>query len=170
MKEVVITISALFEREQGTMAHSLVVPRLFEPQQIPYITQDVYPRAVPHAESVVPGHIMAGMFADAQTNWMYSATIQLKRDGFESPWSKDSCSFLAVSLPELPRSSNASYVQDTGSVTPGSLQPFTATNLTITTTATRARLECGNIPQIGNTSNWLRQVRFQQFPNSTQGP
>jgi hypothetical protein len=172
MKEVVIAMSSLFERSQGTLAHSLVVPRHLELRQIPYISQDGYNRVLfsgTGAQSGVPGRIMTSMFTNAQTNWMYSATIQLTLDGFEPPWSKDGWSFWPVSLPDLPRSSNASYVQDIGSDTLGTLQPLAAANFTMTTTATRGRLECDNIPELGNTSTWLRQTRFRQFPNSTQG-
>jgi hypothetical protein len=154
------------------MTHSLVVPRLVEPRQIPYVSQDSYNRVLGYGdgqESAVPGRIIRNMFTNAQTNWMYSATIQLTLGGVEPAWSKDGWSFLPAPLRDLPISFNASHVQNLGDSTSDESQPFSTTNFTFSTTATRARLECGDIPQVQNISSWLSQTRFQLLPNSTRG-
>jgi hypothetical protein len=170
--KVVVAMSALFERENGVMTHPLIVPRLVEPRQIPFVAQDLYNNRLNYGdyqESGISGRIIRNMFTNAQTNWMYSATIQLTLGGMEPAWSQDGWSFLPAPLSDLPMSFNASHVQNIGDSTPDELQPFPATNFTFPTTATRARLECGDIPQVQNTSSWLSQTRFQLKPNSTRG-
>ncbi|KAF2828273.1 hypothetical protein CC86DRAFT_405278 [Ophiobolus disseminans] len=170
-KILVIAMSALFEREHGVLTTPLQVNRLVEPRQIPYLARDWYNRVLVQGDrqqSGIAGRVLGGMFANAQTNWMYSATIQLALNGVEPSWSKSGWSFLPLTLPDLPTSSNASHVQNIGAATPEVTQPLSSTNFTFTTTATRARLECESIPQVGDVSTWLDQVKFRQFPNSTQ--
>jgi hypothetical protein len=165
-------MSALFERQNSVLSHSIQALRFVEPRQIPHVTSDAYNAALSRGEEAgingVPGRILKNLFTNAQSNWMYSATIQLTLDGAEPPWSKDRWSFLPVSLAPLPDSSNASQIQNLGASTAETSGLLTSTNFTFSTTATRARLECEAIPDIANTSTWLEEVQYQKFRNSTR--
>jgi hypothetical protein len=164
--KVVIAMSALFERQHGVFLHTVQANRLVEPRQIPYLTQEYYNnRATSGAgKPDIPGRILTSLFSNAQTNWMYSATIQLALDGIEPPWSKEGWSFTPVTLPNLPDASNASNIQNLGT-TKASTQTI---NVTMSTQAMKARLDCSPIPETNDTSTWLEKVSLEKLRNSSR--
>jgi hypothetical protein len=159
-------MSALFERQHGVFLHTVEANRLVEPRQIPYLTQEYYNNKFRSGTSrpEIPGRILKRLFSDAQTDWMYSATIQLALDGIEPPWSKDGWSFTPVTLPDLPDVSNASNIQNLGTGK-GSTQ---AINVTMSTQAMKARLDCSPISEASNTSTWLEKIPLEEFGNSSR--
>jgi hypothetical protein len=161
-------MSALFERQHGVFLHTVEANRLVEPRQIPYLTQEYYPyMPIPEADKPeIPGRILTRLFSNAHTNWMYSATIQLALDGIEPPWSKEGWSFTPVTLPDLPDVSNASKIQNLGT-RKASTQ---AINVTMSTQAMRASLNCSPIPETNGTSTWLEEVSLENLWNSSRSP
>jgi hypothetical protein len=164
-------MSALFERQPGAFIHSLQVTRDIEPRQIPFLHSDTFFTKNPSREGAnIPGRILAKAFTDVKSNWMYSAAIQLTLDGDEPVWSKDGWSFTPVSISKLPDIANSTRLQNIGES--AEARPFSSTvNLTIQTTAMRARLICEpRSEDVMNTSSWLQTVHFKRFSNSTKGP
>jgi hypothetical protein len=168
--KVVIAMSALFQRQHGVLLHTVEANRFVEPRQIPYLTNEYYNNRLQTGagKADIPGRILTSMFSNAQTNWMYSATIQLALEGIEPPWSKDGWSFVPVTLPTLPDISNASNIQDLGATKPNSFESSQAINVTISTQAMKARLECSSIPEVNDTSTWLEEIRLKELQNSSQ--
>ena len=168
--KVVIAMSALFQREHGVLLHTVEANRLVEPRQVPFLTNEYYNNRLQTVagRADIPGRILTSMFSNAQTNWMYSATIHLALDGIEPPWSKDGWSFAPVTLPALPDISNASSIQNLGATKPRPFESSQAINVTISTQATRARLECSTIPEVNDTSTWLEEIQLRALRNSSQ--
>jgi hypothetical protein len=164
--KVVIAMSALFARQHGVFLHTVEANRFVEPRQIPYLTHEFYNNRLQSGggKADIPGRILKSLFSNAQTNWMYSATIQLALDGIEPPWSKEGWSFTPVTLPDLPDVSNASNIQNLGTAR-ASTQ---AINVTMSTQAMRARLDCSAIPETNDTSTWLEEVPLDELRNSSR--
>lgn len=78
---------------------------------------------------------------------MYTATIQLALNGTEPSWSRDGWSFVPI---DLSITESGSPIQKVGSA---SFNP--SKNVSVSTPAIRARLECTAYPDLANTSDWL---------------
>ncbi|KAH7402793.1 hypothetical protein BKA66DRAFT_480935 [Pyrenochaeta sp. MPI-SDFR-AT-0127] len=169
---LVISMSALFERESDTLLNTMQVDRAIEPRQLPFLHSDTFDDALlAFGRRKLPGRIVANTFSHLQSNWMYSATIQLALDGTEPSWSKDGWSFTPASFRALPDAANSTKIQNVGENVDehGIFAP--SVNITLETSAIRGRLECSPLDEdIANVSSWLETVRFERFSNSTKGP
>ena len=164
-------MSALFERQPGAFIHSLQIARDIEPRQNPFLHSDTFITVMAgKTGSNIPGRILGKTFTDVESNWMYSAAIQLTLDGAEPTWSKDDWSFTPMSLSRLPDIANPTHLQNIGASS--EKRPFASTvNLTVQTTAMRARLICEpRTEDIIDVSSWLQTVNFKRLSNSTRGP
>ena len=86
---------------------------------------------------------------DDSKNWLYGATIQVSLKGQELAWSSGEWNFIPVGLANVPSLTPDQRKTGQGTDTvPGS-------NMTLQTSAMRARLDCEPVDQVADTSSWL---------------
>jgi len=92
------------------------------------------------------GSMLAQVFAELKTNWLYTALIQASLQGPEPAWSKSGWSFVPLALTNI--------LHDAYRAPEGATRDPIAINVTVRTTALRARAECSIIPNI-EPQKWL---------------
>ena len=111
--------------------------------------------------------MMAKVFSELQTNWLYTAVIQASLQGPEPAWSSQGWSFVPLDLASLtPKLSPQLAIQTEIGTTH---QSTSVANLTVQTTALRARAECSVVENLGPKS-WLmaqNDTKFLQDQNLT---
>ncbi|KAF2117029.1 hypothetical protein BDV96DRAFT_571440 [Lophiotrema nucula] len=155
-----ISTSALFERSVGNYNQSVQLNRSVELRQLPIIDEE---RFVPGD----PGNMIADSELNAiidflppsvylayRKNWMQSALNRLSTNASEPAWSMDGWSFVPVDISSVRDASLSRHV-NVYKGPPGISDPFSAQNVSITSPAIRARLECAPISDISNVSSWL---------------
>lgn len=144
-------MSALFQRGPGIISQPITFNRSIEIRDIPFV--------FPTRQSIYPGvsddyaaAILADLYKNISTYWMYTATIQLTLNGSEPAWSKDGWSFVPARLDNV---HNVNLPNDLTA----SDQSVDASqlNVSFTTPALRGRIECSPYPSTNfrNLSNWL---------------
>lgn len=73
--------------------------------------------------------------------------MQLSMDGEQPTWTKDDWSFVPFDLLQTIDSSKRANTSES--------VPSTTSNVTVSTSAIRVRIECDTIPAVQNTSTWL---------------
>lgn len=91
--------------------------------------------------------IVADLYTNLSTNWLYSATLELTMNGSQPPWSRDGWSFVPLQLSQF---ENNSLIQDVADSSAGP-----TTNVSVMTPAIRARIDCSPFANLDNTSAWL---------------
>lgn len=144
-------MSALFDRAPGIVVKPIDLTRSIEIRDIPFVfptEQALYP----HMSNDYSANVVADLYRNLSTYWMYTAAIQLTLNGPEPAWSRDGWSFVPVKLDDihsvvLPNDLGASKQMVDGS----------HANVSFTTPALRGRIECSQYPTdvLANTSNWL---------------
>ncbi|KAF1913324.1 hypothetical protein BDU57DRAFT_504408 [Ampelomyces quisqualis] len=147
-----VSMSALFERESRDFVQQMTVPHNLEVRQVPFIIQVNTTGAFAAKDPAV--EVLDNLYLDAPTNWLYGAGIQDSYNGTELPWAAEGWSFLPVDLSGIFNDSSVRSSQgDAGD------KAISSINITITTPAIRARLDCRAIEQVANISSWIeRQV------------
>jgi hypothetical protein len=150
---VTVSMSALFERQATNVSRSIILERILEIRQIPITTEirTVSSSRYSHDPREDPYRVLDTLLSNPPKNWLSGAAIQLSLNGTSLPWTLDGWSFLPLDISRVPGSSSIQKpagVDDEKSV----LHP---TNVTLRTSALRARLECNTVPEIGNPSSWL---------------
>ncbi|KAF2001470.1 hypothetical protein P154DRAFT_490415 [Amniculicola lignicola CBS 123094] len=151
----IVSMSALFERQPGISLRTVTTEQTLEMRQIPRM--DTY-QGDPTLTGIDAGGVMKLAYANSSSNWLYSGTIQLTLDGPEPPWSSQGWSFLPIDLSKLPNITSQS-LQRAGNSFDGDSEPtslFPNRNVTLYTSALRARLECSSIAEVVNQSAWLQ--------------
>ncbi|KAI2792564.1 hypothetical protein POX_b02602 [Penicillium oxalicum] len=149
-----ITMSALFNREPGVVTKPITFDRALEIRDIPHVfstQQAVYP----DTSNDYAAYILTDLYKNISTQWMYTATIQLTLNGSEPAWSKEGWSFVPIEMQSL------SNVRVPGNLDESdNIGTYTQTNITLTTPAMRARIECSHYPAeaLMNLSHWLSPV------------
>jgi hypothetical protein len=172
-------MSVLFERQPGMLENSIQATRTIEPRQIPFLHPDALlsddtvlnsnATSYPEGGNTIKS-IIAKSFTTFESNWLYSATIELALSGTGPPWSKDGWSFNPVSFSALPDTANPIKLQKLGKLAEDATPFLSTVNVTLKTTALRARLDCSSIDEdIANVSSWLRTVHFKRLSNVTSG-
>lgn len=102
------------------------------------------------------------------SDWMYSALDQITLDSPQPAWSRDGWSFTPVDLESLPFVSHSNGFNDTASKGSTGALSASVTNLTLTTSALRARLQCESVET--KDPSWLEENEVDLFPreNSTE--
>lgn len=157
-KAVIIALSALFQQDVGYITDVVNLDRTLELRQTPHIRQvnTYYPpnfnTSDVDTDRPYVGDIIEGLFTNLTTNWMYTAEIQLTMKGPEPSWSKDGWSFVPVDLTQL---GDAKAVEDNTRLGQnlGNAQS-SAINVTLTTPAIRARVECTRNDDIDDINTW----------------
>jgi hypothetical protein len=150
----VVSMSALFERQQGTSLHTETTDRMLELRQVPRLdtfTGDTHVRGNAALQA------LAKAYSNSATNWMYTGTIQLTLNGPEPAWSHEGWSFVPVDLSSLANTTSTAQTQSTGEVFDenGPIgTSLSASKISLTTSAIRARVECSPM-DMTNTSSWL---------------
>lgn len=146
-------MSALFERGNGNIIQPVTLHRQLELRQIPFVyktQQSIYPSR--SNDYVAP--IIASLFTNISSYWMYTATIQLTLNGSEPAWSKDGWNFVPVDVSDITASR---YLSNIGASKADGLDEGSQTNITFDTPAIRGRIECSPHPEKAfmNMTNWL---------------
>ena len=158
---VTIAMSALWQRDFGNLESNSQVPVQLTTRTVPFISQGTVAASV-HYQSY-QGDVLKNLYTDLQTNWLYGAAVQLSLNATEPPWSSQGWSFVPHDLSSITNGS----VQDFGS-SPSrdgtAVASEASINVTLSTRAVRARLECSPYEALKNESNWIRK---QDLTNSS---
>lgn len=160
-----VGMSALWELETRSFNHTFSVPRRLEVHDTP----ELFPwsrdgRMGGPYFSQPQNIILPTVYTKAVQSWLYGAVVELSQSASTPPWTKDTWSFLpldAVDLQSAVSSMNGLGVRGQG----------TSSNISLQTTALRARLECEPLDYPSNKSIWLEKLDFSSRGwNSTNRP
>lgn len=149
-------MSALFDRGPGVISDSVMLNRTLEIRTIPHVfptKQSLYP----DASNDYVARIIADLYSNMTTHWMYTATIQLALNGSQPAWSKDGWSFVPAMMDNI---------ENTDSAIPNDLDvqdqavDGVQSNVSFSTPALRGRIECSAPPRqaLLNVTNWLTPI------------
>ncbi|KAJ5693135.1 hypothetical protein N7462_002558 [Penicillium macrosclerotiorum] len=154
-------MSALFDRGPGVVTQPLSLNNSLEIRNIPFVfpTEQSY---YPDASNDYAGVILADLYKNLSTHWMYTATIQLTLNGSEPAWSKDGWNFVPVKLNPASRVALPNDLDESDEAAAGA-----PSNISFSTPALRGRIECSPHPSeaFQNTSHWLTP---RDLSNSTK--
>lgn len=138
-------MSSLWSRGPGGFSVALDVPVKLQLRSIPQLTT-----TTSYLHSSPKQNMLAELFSDMKTSWMYGAAVQLALNGSEPAWSRDGWSFVPNNLQQTP----SLRLQNTGNDT---IMLGYSTNVTINTAAIRARLECSSYEplNLSNETRWI---------------
>ena len=142
-----ISSSALFIYKDSSLVRTTTVPPSLELRTYPLNWNGSYTYAEYGADNAVYATFLSHLYTSLSTNWMYTATVQLTRNGSQPAWSRDGWSFTPLDLSSVIES--ASTTSGLVNTTQGSV------NVTLTTPAVRGRLECSPVEGFNNRSAWL---------------
>ncbi|KAI4930189.1 hypothetical protein J4E85_004814 [Alternaria conjuncta] len=156
-----VSMSALFERQAANVSHRAILERTLEPREIPIITTvKTYEQRMGAAiPGLPPFEVLNDLLLNPPKNWLPGAAIQLSLNGTKPSWTQDDWSFIPFNLTSI------SQVDAKETIT-------FPNNVTITTSALRARLECEQVPEVANTSTWLihpDEIDSQVTPTDLEG-
>jgi hypothetical protein len=143
-----VSMSALFERKTHSITRQVTVPQGLEMRQVPLVTR-FDPKDDDGSDPV--SKVLNDLYKDAPHNWLYGAGIQHSYNGSQLPWTAEGWNFLPVDLSNIPNDANSNSFSKTNGAEPGLL----SVNITIKTSAIRARLNCRAIDEIANISSWI---------------
>ncbi|KAK6373895.1 hypothetical protein LTS17_007864 [Exophiala oligosperma] len=152
-----VSMSALWQRADGSRPGDLTLSRAFEPRTQPFVYTLAGSTSM-GAGDPTGEEIISSFYGNLSTNWLYSAALQLAYNGSEPPWSSDGWSFVPVILSSIIESDvykNTPSTNDSDSSTSPSTTK--AVNVTVTTPALRGVLDCSTITQSSNLSDWSTQ-------------
>jgi hypothetical protein len=148
-------MSALFGSGNGILTSFSEIPQTLELRSVPIVYQN--PHTWQSSEPFANQPTTEGFETMVQdkiytlgTDWMYTAIIQTALKGPEPAWSQDDWSFVPVSV--------SSDLKDPASVRDKSSNlrgDRSLSNLTVETSAIRARLDCSAVEWPRNLSQWL---------------
>ncbi|KIW24164.1 uncharacterized protein PV07_09894 [Cladophialophora immunda] len=152
-----VSMSALWQRTDGSRPGDMNLIRNLEPRTQPfeyiYLVGNAMGGGDPTGQTT-----LSSFYGNLSTNWLYSATMQLVYNGSEPAWSRDGWSFVPVNLSSIVDShiykKTPSVNTSTSSAGSGSLK---SVNVTLTTPAVRATMECSSIESANNPSNWATE-------------
>lgn len=151
-------MSALWSKGPGAQSFDLDAARQLVPRRVPYLTtgQFQYTSAAGNYRT----QILSSLFQDMKTTWMYTATVQLALNGSEPAWSSDGWSFAPLDLSGVSAVASKRPIQYIGAGTGNSSKSAlldSSLNVTVHTSATRARLECSDYDFRSNPMAWLTE-------------
>lgn len=146
-------MSALFDRGTANIIQPVTLERQLELREIPFVfktAQSLYPQNY----NDYTANILADLYKNISSYWMYTATIQLALNGSEPAWSKDGWSFVPLDLDSITTNESLSNL---GASQADILGAASQTNVTFDTPAIRGRVECSqpSFQALTNFSNWL---------------
>ncbi|KAI0096015.1 hypothetical protein GGR51DRAFT_544538 [Nemania sp. FL0031] len=141
-----IAMSSLWNRAPGTLPDTTSVPRTLELRHVPMVS--TVQLAVSPSSPDSSASLLGTIFSNISTSWIYGATTQLSLEGPEPSWSLEGWSFVPTDLSGISLQSP----QHIGNTTANAKL---SANVTMTTPAVRARLECSPYDFIDDTDLWL---------------
>lgn len=151
-----VSMSALWQRTDGSRPGNLILSRNLEPRTQPFVYQYAVGSAMGGGSRV--GELtMAAFYGELSTNWLYSATLQLAYNGSEPPWSKDGWSFVPIDMSSVPESDMYKGTPSTRNSTSNTANKSPTVNVTVTTPALRGTLDCTPLESAANLSSWLTE-------------
>lgn len=166
-------MSALFDRGPGNVTEAITFNRTLEVRDIPFIF-DTSQSFYPDASDDYAGTVLAGLYTNLSSHWMYTAAIQLTLNGSEPSWSKAGWSFVPVELNDLDRINLPNNLDTSDESLGGPTK-----NISLTTPAVRGRIECDEYPTqtLTNLSVWLTSTDLRNhtiwnastIPNDLEG-
>ncbi|TID13390.1 hypothetical protein E6O75_ATG11306 [Venturia nashicola] len=149
-----VGISALWDRESSVNVHNLVTGRQMMIRTVPAVYETATAGAGTHQDPVKP-LVLSKVYGTYLTSWLYGATNEMAQNASTPAWSKDEWSFAPVDFEHSAKEILALSSNATSSDL--RLLPY---NITVSTPALRARLECKVIDYINDTSLWLSEWDF----------
>ena len=149
-----VSMSALWQRADGSRPGSMSLLRSFEPRSEPHIyfwvTGDAMGEGDPTGQTT-----LASFYGNLSTNWLYSATLELTYNGSEPGWSRDGWSFVPLDLSSIGSSALYQNTPSDDAITTTSDTANTKrANVTLTTPAVRGLLDCSPLQTDNNISAW----------------
>ncbi|KIW10142.1 hypothetical protein PV08_11103 [Exophiala spinifera] len=154
-----VSMSALWQRADGSRPGDLTLARDFEPRTQPFVYTFAGTTAM-GAGDINGQEIISSFYGNLSTNWLYSAALQLAYNGSEPPWSSDGWSFVPVNLSSISDSSvykTTPSANDRDDTSAAASTTTKAVNVTVTTPALRGVLDCSTVTQSSNLSGWTTQ-------------
>ncbi|KAK5046978.1 hypothetical protein LTR84_006920 [Exophiala bonariae] len=151
-----VSMSALWQRAEGSRLGDMVLTRTLEPRTLPFVQTYAVGGGM-GGGSGVGQLVLSDFYAHLSTNWLYSATLQLAYNGSEAPWSKDGWSFAPIDLSSIPESAMYKSTPSTKNSTSGVAADGPGVNVTLTTPAIRGTLDCTVAEAATNLSAWLTE-------------
>lgn len=150
-RTVTVSMSALFERQQANVSQNFTLEQNLQIRQDPILTT-VQVRDYPQSHWQDQARdVLLNLLLNPAKNWIPGATIQTSLNGTKLPWTHDEWSFLPFDLSRVPDSKSVQSASgaksDNRAVRP--------TNVTVRTSAIRARLDCSPIPEVANAASWI---------------
>ena len=147
-----VGISALFQREQTTRSQVIPLPRQLELRTVPEIFLSQSPNSVSSGITTTESNIIAKLYSNLGTGWIYTATAEIVHSAVSPPWSSDAWSFVPIDISGVTAATDLSIT--------GQALSSLNSNITVQTQAIRARLECtpqGEDPE----SPWWEEIDFK---------
>ncbi|KAL5316511.1 hypothetical protein ACEPPN_015559 [Leptodophora sp. 'Broadleaf-Isolate-01'] len=143
-----ISMSALWQREPFQLERPLEVAQPFQIRDVAFL----YDNASYYKTAKYKQAILADAFQNLETNWMYSAALQLAMNASQPAWSSEGWSFVPVSitssLEENRQQTNSSSDEPQGKVAVA----------TVNVPAVRGRLQCSPLAPELEDKFWLTEV------------
>lgn len=144
-------MSALFDRAPGVISQPISLNRSIEIRAIPHVFETAQ-SWYPGSSNDYTANVLAGLFTNLSTHWMYTAVVELTLNGSQPAWSKDGWSFVPIDMTNLQNVDLPQGIDNSDPAVDGS-----QSNVSFTTPALRGRLECSQYPRgsLTNLSLWL---------------
>lgn len=151
---LIVAMAAVFERQPSTYMQTVMIDRPLAPRRAPLVYQ--------HEAGTPDSDYLRPLMKTTTGDWMYTALDELTMGTASPPWTQDEWSFTPINLDTLPA---LRFHQNTGRKGDDSRDAellSSTSNVTITTTAQRAELNCksivlGNRPLLStNETNTLK--------------
>ncbi|KAH7314105.1 hypothetical protein BKA65DRAFT_557747 [Rhexocercosporidium sp. MPI-PUGE-AT-0058] len=143
-----ISMSALWQREPFQLERPVEVAQPFQIRDVPFL----YDKGSYHKTAKYKQDILANAFQNLETNWMYSAALQLTMNASQPAWSSDSWSFVPVFIPN---SFETVRQQTNSSSNEPQRKGYVAT---VNVPAVRGRLQCSPLAPDIEDRFWLTEV------------
>jgi hypothetical protein len=148
-------MSALFDSGNGVLIIFSKITQTLELRSVPIVRQGTLETWSFNGSQVTnersteeSGHMVQDALYTSETDWMYTAILQNAFRGPEPTWSQDDWSFVPVPS-DL---EDPAFAKDRSSTLKGNRF---LTNLTVQTSAVRARLDCSTLQWPKDSSLWL---------------
>ncbi len=165
---VTVTMSALWQEVYEYRNSSIMLQQNLELRTIPswMTTSTNDPSGLYDGVVLADASVLSSLYGQLQTNWLYSAIIQMSLNGTEPAWSSEGWSFVPIdlsSLNDVRTDQNPADGSDSSDAANTSGRLLNAL-VTVTTPAVRARLQCSPYEALSNVSSW---VTAQDFTNTS---
>jgi hypothetical protein len=162
-----VSIAAIFERGPGSTTSVAHATSTYAIRQAPLFynySKSGFNNLHDHG---VQSPFLQDTMRIVTSDWLYSALDQISLDSEQPSWSRDGWSFTPVDMDSLPPVSNLSRSSASSAETDNRALLVSTANSTLTTSALRARLECGNVETRNPLWFTKNEVDLFSFENST---